>query len=605
MKKQRKAVSMRTKILFSCVSCMVLALLLQTLFFQRSSSQIIIGQTEEISWNTMKNLQDDIYNYLKGMENNLIKIYNQNELIRDLSLGKSEEELKRAYSQAAYDMARSDFEPTQNVAAIYIYTMGDDCISYYRHANTPIYSYPEDIYQSTVSLEDDTQRIRQYAASTDRVMLISSYYHTERKTNLLRFVLKIYRNAVKTVGYVVCDVDSKNVLQMMERYRYTGEQLIWLQPKGDRPALSVGERTPQQESSFLKISQSIQNGDWNAALSKTHSENELYEIEQRKYNLTAYSLLPRTILQKNQNALNRSMLLVAAIILVAFTVLFLIISAGLTKRLTYVVESMGRIKRGETSLRLKPMKQDEIGVLGQEFNEMLEQMEDLIAQEYEIKLLADDARYKALQAQVNPHFLYNTLDTMSAIASAKNCPDVSMLCRALSNLFRYSLNMKNPFSTLEQEILHIKNYMYVMNVRMQNSVKLEIDVESRLLGEQLPRLSLQPLVENALQHGLKEKRGAKQVRVRAAVQEDTLLIQVEDNGVGMDVQQINRQLEQSVSNALQKKSSIGLDNINARVKLLYGEPYGLRVQSELGTGSRVTLSLPRKKEEQENGDESL
>ena len=251
---------------------------------------------------------------------------------------------------------------------------------------------------------------------------------------------------------------------------------------------------------------------------------------------------------------------------------------------------------GETNLRLKSMKQYEFGVLGQEFNDMLNRMEKLISEKYATQILANDARYKALQAQVNPHFLYNTLDTMSGIAASKNCPQVSRLCLALSNLFRYSLNMKDPLSTFEEEILHSKNYMYIMNIRMQDSVQLDIAVKSELLKEKLPRLSLQPLLENALLHGLKEKRGEKWIRLTAKADTNNLWIIVEDNGVGMNADAINEHLKKSVTEVLQRKSSIGLDNINARVKLLFGPEYGISVQSEKNEGSRVTLYLPRKGE---------
>jgi sensor histidine kinase YesM len=242
------------------------------------------------------------------------------------------------------------------------------------------------------------------------------------------------------------------------------------------------------------------------------------------------------------------------------------------------------------------MKEDEIGILGHEFNTMLDETERLIKQEYNSQLLLKDAKYKALQAQLNPHFLYNTLDTMSSIANSQECTTVGTLCHALSYVFRYSIDMKMPYATLEQEIIHIKNYMYIINVRMNMSINMDIRVDSSLMDHTVPRLSIQPLVENAIQHGLKNSRGEKRLSISACITGDELEVCVDDNGIGMDMDKLNARLKNSIEDALTKSESIGLDNINARAKLLYGNEYGVTIKSEIGKGSSVILRVPARKE---------
>ena len=222
---------------------------------------------------------------------------------------------------------------------------------------------------------------------------------------------------------------------------------------------------------------------------------------------------------------------------------------------------------------------------------MLDRIEGLIAREYEAKLMVNRAEYKALQAQINPHFLYNTLDTMSSIAELSDCPEVGALSQSLSNIFRYSLDMKNPFSTVAREIAHLKNYIYVMNVRMQGTVAYVFDVEEDILQDTLPRISIQPLVENALTHGLKNARGEKRVTVRAHKWEENLRIVVEDNGVGIRPQRMEELLQPHT----EQETSIGLSNIDSRMKMLYGEAYGVTIESEEGKGTRVYLVIPRRK----------
>ncbi len=170
-------------------------------------------------------------------------------------------------------------------------------------------------------------------------------------------------------------------------------------------------------------------------------------------------------------------------------------------------------------------------------NEMLDQIDKLNYREYSSKILLNQARYKALQAQVNPHFLYNTLNTMGAIAKTKNCPELSTMCRALSNIFRYSLGMKEMQVALEEEIRHVKNYMYIMRIRLQNEIDFQIEVEEQLLLEKIPKMSLQPLIENSILHGLKNKEGDKKIILWGGPREDHVVITVYDNGTGMDVEE--------------------------------------------------------------------
>jgi sensor histidine kinase YesM len=597
---------MRTKILLSCIGCTLLALILQTALFQQSSSGIIFSQAQEISRNTLNNLQDDLYNFNKSIENSLIKVYNQNKFIRDLSLGNTLEELTNVHSQTAYDLVHNSFTPSQNLTSLYVYTPAHELISMYHHAQTSIYSYPDDIYNGKDDYNTDV--IRQYIVSGSRVMLISSYYNKARKTNLIRYVLKIYRNNSVCIGYLICDVDPKPFLRLMKKYRYSDQQVIWLQPVGDRVALfldDVSDKNRQRndweerQKEYQRISLAITNKSWTGGEISFEKKYVLFRSQEYKYNFNVYSLMPGTVLKMSQSLLLQDAILVLFLTSAGFSLLFLLISNGLTKPLRYMVYTMNRIRRGETNLRLKPMKKNEIGVLGQEFNDMLDEIEGLIKEQYETKILINDARYKTLQAQVNPHFLYNTLDTMGAISASQNCPMVGTLCKALSNIFRYSLDMKNTLATLEDEILHIKNYIYIMNVRMNGGILLDYRIDNTLFHIKMPRLAIQPLVENAIQHGFKNTRNEKRLQIGAERKEHTLIIWVWDNGTGMDTNTVNR-LMRGDGDVLQKDNSIGIDNINARIRLLYGEDYGVFVESKTGEGSMVSIRLPLDEGEPEN-----
>ncbi|MGA2639564.1 MAG: histidine kinase [Spirochaetia bacterium] len=590
--KKMPVLQMRTRILALCLSCTLLALFLQTLFFQYSASSIISQQERDASRSSLLRMQDELYGWIKSYENNLIKIYNQAAFSRELGSQLAGNDPPAGNSRAAYTMALTAFDPSQGVNALYIYGMDNRLLSYYRSASTPRYKYPEDIYADPVS--SNARVVSEYAHSDDRVMLVSSYHNTSRDRDVIRFVLKIYTNNVtRKIGYIVCDVDTNSFMRIIGKYVYSERQIVWLQPRGDRPALRYGRLEGRQKEYFDVVSTRILENGWSEHDGRTIRDSVFLEIPQQKYNLTSYSLTPQYLLEESQKVLTRNMLIIALIVVTVAVISAILITRSLSTPLTRIVRSLKEIKSGRMDLRLSGLRSDEIGTLGRAINEMLDQIQELMGQQYNAKLLLKQAEYKALQAQVNPHFLYNTLETMSSVAAAQKCHTVSTLCQAMSNIFRYSMDMQDPLSTVGNEIVHLKNYMYVMNVRTQNGIELEIDIDQDLLGEKVPRLSLQPLVENAISHGLVNKRGAKRIVIEGAAQNGDMVLSITDNGVGMDAERINRGLREEDAAAFGRSTSIGLANINARIRLLFGEAYGISVRSRLQEGSTVTLRVPR------------
>ncbi|MBR5302032.1 MAG: sensor histidine kinase [Clostridia bacterium] len=596
MRRKEKTWSLKFSILISCVGCMVLALLLQLLLFMASSSSVISAQTAQINQRTLENLSDDIYDRLKRIENSLITVYEHKSFVRELAGLQDADALSQQYGALAYEMAGNAFDSDENLVAFYIYTMDHGLISSYRHAQTPIYTYPVDIYD--YSMKGSSEGVQEIIASNPTVMTVTSYYNDKRQLRLVRCVLRILENAKTPIGYMVCDVDPKGFESLMRKYRYSDEQAVWLQPQGRMNICAVIPENEETMSVHDSLAQRIQEAKTPAASQKNH---ELYSASVRKYGIDLYSLIPASALNANQTMLLNSTVFAFVLVLVLFAVLFFFVSRGLTRPLDQMADTMNRIKQGEVELRLPEMHQDELKKLGSTFNDMLDQIEELIASEYQTMLQLNDTKYKALQTQVNPHFLYNTLDTMSAIAMINGCEIVSTLCHALSDLFRYSLRMDEPLAPISEELKHLKNYMYVMNVRMNNSVELSIDIPADMMKTCVPRLSLQPLVENAISHGLKNKRGDKRIAIRAWRTQDEILLAIEDNGVGMSEEMLERVRAIDPEQALSSGTSIGLLNIAARLKLLFGRTYGLEVESDAQTGTKVTLHIPS--DQEANADE--
>lgn len=220
------------------------------------------------------------------------------------------------------------------------------------------------------------------------------------------------------------------------------------------------------------------------------------------------------------------------------------------------------------------------------------------------KNLKMEAELHALQNQINPHFLYNTLEVIRGRALVQNAQDIADMTEALATIFRYNINRPGDVATLQEEIDNVRNYMLIQNCRFGDRFRFETeieDVEDGILTHVLPVLTLQPLVENAIYHGINERIGGGRIRLKAYLTQRDLLIIISDNGKGMDdvtLQEIHRKLVgASEGLPVEKKTGrgtgIALTNVNQRIKFYFGKEYGLDVKSTLGIGTTITIKIPR------------
>jgi len=239
---------------------------------------------------------------------------------------------------------------------------------------------------------------------------------------------------------------------------------------------------------------------------------------------------------------------------------------------------------------------DEITELGLSFNIMVGKIKELLDAKIEEHENLKKAELRALQAQINPHFLYNTLDAIIWMAEAKRVDQVVELVRVLSRFFRITLSKGKDWITVREEIEHVESYLAIQKMRYRDILDYRIDVPDNLRDGQMLKLTLQPLVENALYHGIKNKRSGGTIVVRGRrLENDLLQLQIEDNGIGMTQErlaQIRALLEAEADDAPAGESGYGINNVNQRIKLYYRQTDGLAIESEYMHGTRVTLVIP-------------
>ncbi len=239
---------------------------------------------------------------------------------------------------------------------------------------------------------------------------------------------------------------------------------------------------------------------------------------------------------------------------------------------------------------------DEITELGMSFNIMVGRIRELLDEKIEEQRNLKKAELKALQAQINPHFLYNTLDTIVWMAEANKSDQVIEIVRVLSSFFRIALSKGKDWIPIRQEIEHVQSYLTIQKMRYRDILDYKFEVDDNILDSTILKLTLQPLAENALYHGIKHKRGGGTITIRARrANQDQVLLEVQDDGVGLTpykLSQIRARLQQDIGSISGKDGGFGLENVNKRIELYYGKQYGLSVESEYQTGTRVTVTIP-------------
>lgn len=262
-----------------------------------------------------------------------------------------------------------------------------------------------------------------------------------------------------------------------------------------------------------------------------------------------------------------------------------------TKRLVALNTRMKQVQDGQLSLDMEVEESDEIGELFRSFGYMTKELRKLMLEQYRLGKNVKTAELRALQAQINPHFLYNTLDLINWEAMDYNAPEIMEIARNLAQFYRISLNKGRQIVRVEEELNHVRAYVKIENYHFDNAIHLQIDADEGVEELACINIILQPFVENAIMYSIAKApdRETCRIHIRAACEGQDLVFRITDNGFGMSREQIERIFEE---NSYDVSHGYGAKNVNFRIKLCYGEEYGVFYESEIGKGTTVTVRIP-------------
>ncbi len=420
------------------------------------------------------------------------------------------------------------------------------------------------------------------------------YAHPEYR-DVISVGKAIIRPATRDVlGVIIVDVSREAVIQLCRNIRI-GEsgyfsivtpdrQFIF--PPGAR--LTGGELSPdnlrrivsQPSGSFIEtgrrvkelfVFSTIENNGW-----KIVGRVKLQEILKSAYDIRNITLS------------------VVVLCMLFIVILFFFISDALTHPLRDLKEKMAQAEGGNLEVRAVSNNRDEVADLCHSFNVMIAKIKDLLEAGLREHENLKKYELKALQAQINPHFLYNTLDAIVWMTEANNKEQVVKMTQTLSSFFRIVLSKGEEWISFRSEVDHVQSYLTIQKMRYRDILDYELHFGEELFEYRILKLTLQPLVENAIYHGIKNSRGGGRIRAGGRLEDGAMVLEVADDGAGIAperLRQVREELEES-SIEVGEGGGYGLKNVNQRIRLYYGKEWGLTLDSEPGRGTRVTVRIP-------------
>lgn len=322
-----------------------------------------------------------------------------------------------------------------------------------------------------------------------------------------------------------------------------------------------------------------------------------------KINCKLFMLIPYKSLTSGTQYIFVITIFIALGCLIVSFILDLLISKQLTNPIINITNYMKKVENGDLSIRAtSPPKEEELLILYDSFNEMVSKVQKLtidIKVAYKVKR---DSEIKALQAQINPHFLYNTLESVNSLAKIYGVHDISNIVLSLSELLRVSIGTGTEVLTIRDEIAHLKSYLCIQSIRYKDKFNTEFDIDESVLEFKIIKLILQPLVENSIFHGIGQLKGTGTITVSIKNEGDFIIFLISDNGIGMTEEQLKSLFDSIAAKEGEIKESrggYGVKNVNDRLKLFYGDEFGLKYESVLGEGTKVSFCLPKVQQEEE------
>lgn len=404
----------------------------------------------------------------------------------------------------------------------------------------------------------------------------------------------IHKDTGKTVGLVVLYVKETVIASIYERkMNYKGGNFYILDQYGkiissqnkanlyldfkEATSISIPNST-QVESGFFQGNGSEK------VLVSTH------RLEPLEWSIV--SVIPIDEITVERKEINKLIIWIGSLCLLFAFIISYLLSRSITRPIFQLSRTMRDIRTGHLTVRSSYQSSDEIGYLNDVFNNLMDRIEELMAENVEEQKTKAEIEFKLLQTQVQPHFLYNTLETIISLIKLNMKTEAITAAKYMANFYKISLSKGNDIISLREEMQLSESYLEIQQLRYVEYMEYSMDIDEEIMSCLISKLTLQPIVENAIYHGLKRKMEKGLLRITGRRVGDEVRIEIYDNGVGIEESQIKGLLREVSDTS--ERTGFGVRSVHNRIRMLYGDRYGLEVESEVGLYTRVTIRLPFK-----------
>ncbi|WP_232436324.1 cache domain-containing sensor histidine kinase [Paenibacillus rubinfantis] len=572
--------SIKSKILIICLTVIIVPILVMTVISYFSSQHLLERKYTELLMEVAKQTNIRIDEYFKEIEKiSLVTTFGMNSLNNSAEKNYPIQEFLRDDSEQnkneVYGMLMNYILMKDQEISIYVYNLngGQDLIV----GTKKPYNYH---YRPT-----QEEWFQFFQVSTSKMMILDTHIdgQTQNHTLAISHVRKILDTDSGTLlGFMVVSIDlgvidiASNRLQESLRKRFTivdeSDNIIY-----NNDFSLIGQ----------KFSETIRPKDTDHLIVASRFERQRW---------TTYLYMPKKELSAEGNLLRHNLYLLATLMLIFLAIVSILLSTVITHPLKKLMRNILLVEKGQFDQVKEIRSRDEIGHLSTRFHRMSHELKRLVERIQQEEKDKATVEIRALQSQINPHFLYNTLGSVKWIASMQQADKIVEMTDALIEMLFYAARSEDALVTVRQELDNLRNYMIIQKVRYYNRIQLVIEADEDTLYEQIPKLILQPLVENAIFHGLAWKEEGGTVTVIVERSDSEIRIAVHDNGVGMDEETLQSLTKSLTRGRDSEAKNIGLYNVMRRLKLHYGEQHGLELESKWGEGTAIRMVLPKLKE---------
>lgn len=596
--------SLRNKLIIFLLSSIVIPISCSIVITHYYTKEKIRGNHIRENTNLLHQGSINMLNYLDRIDQTSLLVYNELSNAKSLySLVQfgginflEQQEVHRSLQFMANTM--------REIEQIYLYMVKENlsfrfAYNNLRSASGRTYEQPPFVYNSAVQLEG-THPSHKYGIDKFN-------FHIEED------VISIHRNILRSpstevLGTISIDVNIKAIQQISEMLFIPSEEDFYIIDKDahiifSSTAEKIGTQTTSSWAHEL-LNTTEPSGNYEYHDEHFNGILMFERIENSFLNWTLVKRVPYEQLYKNARQLTLINSLVASMFLVIAVIAILYISFRFTSPIKKLLRYINKIETGRMDAELDINRTDEIGVLSKRFHQLMQRLDQLVMREYRLEIANKTNELKALQAQVNPHFMNNVLQSIGTLALQSNERKIYSLITSLGKMMRYQMNTNDTFVPLSYEIDYVKSYLALQSQRFEEKLQFYIDMDEQTRSIKVPKMILQPIVENYFKHGFKSRHNEGEIRIACHITStNNLEIQVADNGTGIEsslLHTIQEQLNRAQRLTEGQGTMIGLMNVLARLRLYYSDTASITLASREPQGLLVTLSIPLN-----NGDDHL